>query len=109
MAVTVVSILNLCLYQLAYVSISLFHCFSCIAALLGAKVILTDLPDRLKLLRKNVEVNLHHSQIRGSAIVSELTWGDDLYIDLIDPLPDFGDNLLTFSILSHNYEIVVYI
>ncbi|CAN6458595.1 unnamed protein product [Victoria cruziana] len=91
----------------------------CIAALLGAKVILTDLPDRLKLLRKNVEVNLHHSQIRGSAIVSELTWGDDLYIDLIDPLPDFvfgsdvvyseaavNDLLITLRQLSGNHTTI---
>ncbi|KAJ4844477.1 hypothetical protein Tsubulata_006312 [Turnera subulata] len=32
----------------------------CIAALLGAQVVLTDLPDRLRLLRKNVEAILGH-------------------------------------------------
>ncbi|KAL7145514.1 hypothetical protein ABFS83_07G089400 [Erythranthe nasuta] len=60
----------------------------CIAALLGAQVILTDLPDRLKLLRKNVESNLY-GHVRGSATVSELTWGDGLHTDFTDPLPDF--------------------
>ncbi|XP_057773371.1 uncharacterized protein LOC130992651 isoform X2 [Salvia miltiorrhiza] len=60
----------------------------CIAALLGAHVILTDLPDRLKLLKKNVETNLYGDP-RGSARVEELTWGDDLDKDFTDPLPDF--------------------
>lgn len=63
--------------------------FSCIAALLGAHVILTDLPDRLKLLKKNVETNLY-GDVRGSARVEELTWGDDLDNDFTDPSPDFG-------------------
>ncbi|XP_075086860.1 uncharacterized protein LOC107808401 isoform X2 [Nicotiana tabacum] len=49
----------------------------CIAALLGAQVILTDLPDRLRLLKKNVEANLY-GDVRGSATVTELTWGDEL-------------------------------
>ncbi|KAJ4823956.1 hypothetical protein Tsubulata_016437 [Turnera subulata] len=40
----------------------------CIAALLGAQVVLTDLPDRLRLLRKNVEANLGHGDVRGSAV-----------------------------------------
>ncbi|KAI5683085.1 hypothetical protein M9H77_04313 [Catharanthus roseus] len=60
----------------------------CIAALLGAHVILTDLPDRLKLLKKNVEANLY-GDVRGSAVVDELTWGTDLDQDLLDPLPDY--------------------
>ncbi|XP_047977354.1 protein N-lysine methyltransferase METTL21A [Salvia hispanica] len=60
----------------------------CIAALLGAHAILTDLPDRLKLLKKNVETNLY-GDIRGSARVEELTWGDDLDKDFTDPSPDF--------------------
>ncbi|KAL2230395.1 UNVERIFIED_CONTAM: Protein N-lysine methyltransferase METTL21A [Sesamum indicum] len=60
----------------------------CIAALLGAQVILTDLPDRLKLLKKNVETNLY-GDVRGSATVNELTWGDDLDTDFTDPSPDF--------------------
>ncbi|KAG8369479.1 hypothetical protein BUALT_Bualt14G0018000 [Buddleja alternifolia] len=60
----------------------------CIAALLGAQVILTDLPDRLKLLKKNVETNLY-GDVRGSAKVNELTWGDDLDPDFTDPLPDY--------------------
>ncbi|KAL8479547.1 hypothetical protein ACS0TY_026447 [Phlomoides rotata] len=60
----------------------------CIAALLGARVILTDLPDRLKLLKKNVEANLY-GNVRGSAIVDELTWGDHLDRVFTNPLPDF--------------------
>ncbi|KAK6146322.1 hypothetical protein DH2020_020191 [Rehmannia glutinosa] len=60
----------------------------CIAALLGAQVILTDLPDRLKLLKKNVETNLY-GDVRGSATVNELTWGDDLSTDFTNPIPDF--------------------
>lgn len=63
--------------------------FSCIAALLGAHVILTDLPDRLKLLKKNVETNLY-GDVRGSARVEELTWGHDLDKDFTEPSPDFG-------------------
>ncbi|KAL8479553.1 hypothetical protein ACS0TY_026451 [Phlomoides rotata] len=60
----------------------------CIAALLGARVILTDLPDRLKLLKKNVKANLY-GNVRGSAIVDELTWGDHLDRVFTNPLPDF--------------------
>ncbi|KAL5720101.1 hypothetical protein ACHQM5_012801 [Ranunculus cassubicifolius] len=64
----------------------------CIAALLGAQVILTDLPDRLRLLKKNVETNVISTGSRaaqGSASVRELIWGDDLDPDLIDPPPDY--------------------
>lgn len=61
----------------------------CIAALLGAQVILTDLPDRLRLLKKNIETNLRHGDLRGSAIVTELTWGDDPDQELIQPFPDY--------------------
>ncbi|CAK9154938.1 unnamed protein product [Ilex paraguariensis] len=60
----------------------------CIAALLGAQVILTDLPDRLRLLKKNVEANLY-GDVRGSATVNELIWGDQLDLELITPLPDY--------------------
>lgn len=60
----------------------------CIAALLGAQVILTDLPDRLRLLKKNVETNLRHG-VRGSALVTDLTWGDDPDQDMVEPPPDF--------------------
>lgn len=75
----------------------LFSVFSCIAALLGAQVILTDLPDRLRLLKKNIENNLRHGDLRGSAVVTELTWGDDPDQDLIQPLPDYGnESLLLF-------------
>ncbi|KAH7550595.1 hypothetical protein JRO89_XS13G0227700 [Xanthoceras sorbifolium] len=55
----------------------------CIAALLDAQVILTDLPDRLRLLKKNVETNLRHGDLKGSAVVKELTWGDDPDQELI--------------------------
>ncbi|KAK4567362.1 hypothetical protein RGQ29_003248 [Quercus rubra] len=65
----------------------------CVAALLGAhQVFLTDLFDRLKLLRKNVEVNLGQGQahLRGSATVMELVWGDHHpHKDLLHPLPDY--------------------
>lgn len=72
-----------------YIHVSL----SCIAALLGARVILTDLPDRLKLLKKNLEANLY-GNIRGSATVDELTWGDHLDREFTDPFPDFGKDTL---------------
>ncbi|KAI4341554.1 hypothetical protein MLD38_026266 [Melastoma candidum] len=61
----------------------------CIAALLGANVILTDLPDRLRLLKKNIETNLNNADVRGSAIVRELTWGYDPDPDMVEPLPDY--------------------
>ncbi|KAJ0966869.1 hypothetical protein J5N97_023786 [Dioscorea zingiberensis] len=62
----------------------------CIAALLGGDVILTDLPDRLKLLRRNVESNLlDGGGVRGNANVRELTWGDELDSEFVDPLPDY--------------------
>lgn len=60
----------------------------CIAALLGGQVVLTDLPDRLRLLRKNIEVNLRHGEMRGSAKVMEFTWGDDPDPELTEPPPD---------------------
>ncbi|XP_057514299.1 uncharacterized protein LOC130796038 isoform X2 [Actinidia eriantha] len=60
----------------------------CIAALLGAEVILTDLPDRLRLLKKNIETNLD-GDFRGSAAVNELIWGEELDTKLIEPLPDY--------------------
>ena len=68
---------------------------SCIAALLGAQVVLTDLPDRLRLLKKNVETNLRH-EVRGSAAVKELTWGDDPDNDLVEPPPDYGNKVPLF-------------
>ncbi|CAI0472770.1 unnamed protein product [Linum tenue] len=61
----------------------------CIASLLGAEVILTDLPDRLRLLKKNVESNLGHEHLRGSAVVEELTWGDEPDRCMTQPLPDY--------------------
>ncbi|KAM5570214.1 hypothetical protein ABKV19_011075 [Rosa sericea] len=61
----------------------------CIAALLGSQVVLTDLPDRLRLLKKNIDANLRHGDVRGSAKVMELQWGDDPDLELIEPPPDF--------------------
>ena len=64
----------------------------CVAALLGAHVVLTDLPDRLKLLRKNVSLNVDDPHVPGSARVTELVWGDDPHHELVrEPLPNFGD------------------
>ncbi|XP_076941927.1 uncharacterized protein LOC143611632 [Bidens hawaiensis] len=60
----------------------------CVAALLGSQVILTDMPDRLRLLKKNIEDNLY-GNVRGSATVNELTWGDRPDPELVEPLPDF--------------------
>ena len=63
----------------------------CVAALLGAEVTLTDMPDRLRLLRKNVECNLSEVTLTGSATVMELVWGDDPQPHLIHPsLPHYG-------------------
>lgn len=64
---------------------------SCVAALLGGQVILTDMPDRLRLLKKNVEANLKHGNVRGSATVMELLWGDDPDRELIEQKPDYGN------------------
>lgn len=66
---------------------------------MGAQVFLTDLPDRMRLLKKNVETNLKQGDLRGSATVHELTWGDDPEPELIEPLPDYGNDL-SFSLLS---------
>ncbi|MQL93800.1 hypothetical protein Taro_026439 [Colocasia esculenta] len=68
---------------------NLMFLLRCVAALLGAQVTLTDLPDRLRLLKKNVEVNVKGRDARGSAEVCELTWGDDPDTELIEPLPEF--------------------
>ncbi|XP_034710317.1 protein N-lysine methyltransferase METTL21A isoform X2 [Vitis riparia] len=43
----------------------------------------------LRLLKKNVETNLKQGDLRGSATVHELTWGDDPEPELIEPLPDY--------------------
>ncbi|XP_009355910.2 protein N-lysine methyltransferase METTL21A isoform X1 [Pyrus x bretschneideri] len=71
----------------------------CIAALLGGQVVLTDLPDRLRLLRKNIEVNLRHGEMRGSAKVMEFTWGDDPDPELTEPPPDLGKQLLGSDVI----------
>lgn len=63
---------------------------------MGGQVTLTDLPDRLRLLRKNVEVNLGHGNVRGSAMVTELIWGDDPDMKLIKALPDYGKKCCLF-------------
>jgi hypothetical protein len=73
----------------------------CAAALLGAHVVLTDLPDRLKLLRKNVALNVDDPHVLGSARVTELVWGDDPHHVLLkEPLPDFGLLSSAFSPVS---------
>ncbi|VAI00271.1 unnamed protein product [Triticum turgidum subsp. durum] len=51
---------------------------SAVAALLGARVVATDLPDRVRLLRKNLEENVG---AEGSAAVAELVWGDGYELD----------------------------
>ncbi|KAJ8538546.1 hypothetical protein K7X08_027767 [Anisodus acutangulus] len=74
----------------------------CIAALLGAQVILTDLPDRLRLLKKNVEANLY-GDLRGSATVNELTcswlrcdiYSEGAVMDLIATLLDLSGTQTT--------------
>ncbi|KAM7254919.1 hypothetical protein ACFE04_020160 [Oxalis oulophora] len=66
----------------------------CVAALLGAQVFLTDMPDRLRLLNKNVETNLGQGDVRGTAIVKELVWGDYIDKELIQPLPDYGSDVI---------------
>lgn len=84
-----------------------FPLLSCIAALLGAQVILTDLPDRLRLLRKNIETNTRYGNMRGSATVRELTWGYDPDTELIEPLPDYGtDKLSSLSTRCSDYSMV---
>lgn len=71
---------------------SYFLFLSCIAALLGGEVILTDLPDRLRLLRKNIETNMKQCSLRGSVTATELIWGDDPDPELVKPTPDYGNN-----------------
>ncbi|KAL2334397.1 hypothetical protein Fmac_015610 [Flemingia macrophylla] len=61
----------------------------CIAALLGGEVILSDLPDRMRLLRKNIETNMKQVSLRGSITVTELTWGEDPDAEIVDPSPDY--------------------
>ncbi|KAK9714273.1 hypothetical protein RND81_06G083400 [Saponaria officinalis] len=43
----------------------------------------------LRLLNKNVESNIRCSNIPGSAVVTELIWGDDPDREILDPLPDY--------------------
>ncbi|XP_059065121.1 uncharacterized protein LOC131067122 isoform X3 [Cryptomeria japonica] len=76
----------------------------CIAALLGGNAILTDMPDRLRLLAKNVEENVRELDARGSASVRELTWGEDLDSDLLNPLPDYvlGSDVVYSEAIVHD-------
>ncbi|KAL3027605.1 hypothetical protein AAZX31_03G064100 [Glycine max] len=69
----------------------------CIAALLGSEVIVTDLRDRLRLLRKNIETNMKCVSLRGSVTATELIWGEDPDPELIDPTPDFGIIILSLN------------
>ncbi|MQM09481.1 hypothetical protein Taro_042356 [Colocasia esculenta] len=81
----------------------------CVAALLGDQVMLTDLPDKLRLLKKNVEVNVKGRNARGSAEICELTWGDERDSELIEPPPEFDamvDLLSTLRQLSGSYTII---
>ncbi|CAN0902214.1 Protein N-lysine methyltransferase METTL21A [Linum grandiflorum] len=78
----------------------------CIASLLGAEVILTDLPDRMRLLKKNVETNVGHEHLRGSAVVEELTWGDNPDRSIIEPLPDY-DAVLEYFLEEAMKEFTV--
>ncbi|RVW25929.1 hypothetical protein CK203_095943 [Vitis vinifera] len=106
------------LYILDYQEVSIAHigsglflfCVpSCIAALLGAQVFLTDLPDRLRLLKKNVETNLKQGDLRGSATVHELTWGDDPEPELIEPLPDYDDDRVISATFTFNARNRIFI
>jgi hypothetical protein len=73
----------------------------CVAALLGSHVVLTDLPDRLKLLRKNVHLNV--DDVAGSARVTDLVWGDDPDPELLQqPLPDFGTDFPSWILQYSN-------
>ncbi|RYR06985.1 hypothetical protein Ahy_B05g074309 isoform A [Arachis hypogaea] len=84
-----VSIFRIVLTQFIIVHCSYFVFLSCIAALLGGEVILTDLPDRLRLLRKNIETNMKQFCLRGSVTATELIWGDDADPELVKPMPDY--------------------
>ena len=69
------------------------------AALLGGEVILTDLPDRLRLLQKNVDENMKQLNLKVVPSVQELTWGEEIDPSLITPPVDFG-KCLFFVYLS---------
>jgi hypothetical protein len=61
-----------------------------VAALLGGEVILTDLPDRLRLLQKNVDENTGLVNLKAVPSVRELTWGEEVDTTLLTPQVDFG-------------------
>ncbi len=73
----------------------------CVAALLGDEVTLTDMPDRLRLLRKNVECNLSEADLQGSATFMELVWWDHPQPHLTQPsLPHYGTTFTIFVFLN---------
>jgi hypothetical protein len=73
-------------------------------------VVMTDMEDRLRLLQKNVDENSHSLSKAGSACVRELTWGDKLEREIVDPLPDFGTSAISacclFSVLQKSLWLV---
>eukprot|EP00850_Spirogloea_muscicola_P022939 SM000319S12267 [mRNA] locus=s319:53592:55855:+ [translate_table: standard] len=62
---------------------------SCVAALLGARVVLTDVFGQLALLEKNLRENIPELVASGYATARELTWGDEIDADLVSPAPDY--------------------
>lgn len=70
-------------------------------------MVLTDLPDRLKLLRKNVELNVGGAHIRCSARVTELVWGDDPEPELLQPPPEFGEDNNCDNVKFHSIPQII--
>ncbi|XP_074383338.1 uncharacterized protein LOC141724924 isoform X2 [Apium graveolens] len=80
-----------------------------IAALLREHVLLTDFPDRLKLLKKNVQKNLY-ANVQVSATVIELTCGDHPHPKLMNPSPDYvlgPDVIYSEEVVIHLIETFV--
>lgn len=63
------------------------------------------MPDRLRLLKKNVETNLH-GDVRGSATVTELVWGDNPDPLLTKPLPDYGNRFSYYLFLKPEKQFI---
>eukprot|EP00850_Spirogloea_muscicola_P010864 SM000065S20213 [mRNA] locus=s65:351795:354263:- [translate_table: standard] len=61
----------------------------CVAALLGARVVLTDVFGQLALLEKNLRENIPELVASGYATARELVWGDEIDADLVSPAPDY--------------------
>ncbi|KAJ7517357.1 hypothetical protein O6H91_21G020500 [Diphasiastrum complanatum] len=61
----------------------------CVATLLGAQVVFTDLPDRLRLLHKNVNENLSSFMTSNVASIMDLKWGDEIPSNLFKPSLDY--------------------